>query len=51
MHVDIKPMNIMFSKIRKELVFIDFDYSKTVAEEIGAKSLSTFSGSAIYCSR
>jgi serine/threonine protein kinase len=27
-HIDIKPMNIMFSSHRKKAVFIDFGFSK-----------------------
>ena len=49
-HVDIKPGNIMFSQITQQLVLIDFDFSKLVAEEVGFKSLSSFAGSVRYCS-
>lgn len=31
-HMDIKPANIMFSSKRKEIVFIDFGFSKMIKE-------------------
>lgn len=49
-HLDIKPMNIMYSTQKEELVFIDFGFSRVLKEEIGEKSLTTFSGSAFFCS-
>ena len=44
-------MNIMFRTKTKQLIFIDYDYSKVVQEDVGFKSRSNFSGSAIYCSK
>ena len=49
-HGDIKPDNIMFSSNTNKLVLIDFDFAKMVTEEVGFKSLSSFSGSVKYCS-
>ena len=48
--MDIKPQNLLFSNERKKIVLIDFGFSKIVAEEVGLKSRSSFSGSIGYCS-
>ena len=50
-HMDIKPMNIMFSEEFNSLVFIDFGFSKIISEELGFKSKSSFLGSINYCSQ
>jgi serine/threonine protein kinase len=49
-HMDIKPMNIMFSPSKKELVLIDFGFSNIIKEEIGIKTESSFAGTLNYCS-
>lgn len=49
-HVDIKPDNIMFSRGRKDLVFIDFGFSKAIEEPLGFKSSTLFAGTFEYCS-
>ncbi len=49
-HMDIKPLNVMYSKSSLEWVFIDFGFSKTIKEEKGLKSLALFAGTLNYCS-
>jgi hypothetical protein len=49
-HLDIKPLNIMYSEAQRGFVLIDYGYSKTVREQIGRKSLIDFRGSISYCS-
>ena len=50
MHLDIKKMNIMYSPRQKELVFIDFGFSRVIEEKLGFKTLTKFLGSVNYCS-
>ena len=49
-HLDIKPDNILYSKERKELIFIDFGFSKFIEERIGYKTKMTYIGTLTYCS-
>ncbi len=49
-HIDIKPMNIMYSHYHKKIIFIDFGLSRFIQEEIGKKSLTNFRGCLDYCS-
>jgi serine/threonine protein kinase len=49
-HQDIKPDNIMFSPIFKELVFIDYGVSKIIREVPGQRTLTRFVGTLDYCS-
>jgi serine/threonine protein kinase len=49
-HMDIKPLNIMFSQCNKELVFIDFGLSKMTSLPQGWKVVTGFMGTLNYCS-
>jgi serine/threonine protein kinase len=48
-HCDIKPSNIMYSKIYGKNVFIDFGVSDILNHEWGLKSLVSFRGTYEYC--
>jgi serine/threonine protein kinase len=48
-HLDIKPMNIMYSPSAKELVFIDFGFSGFIEEALGFKSNCNFAGTLNFC--
>jgi len=50
MHLDIKNTNIMYSPSLKELVFIDFGFSRVIEEQPGFKTMTKFLGSINYCS-
>lgn len=50
-HMDIKDINICFSKLKGEFVFIDFGFSKIIPENLGCKSLTKFFGTPHYCSK
>jgi len=49
-HLDIKPDNILFCHQTNQLVLIDFGFSKVIAEDLGFKSMTTFTGTMSYCS-
>jgi serine/threonine protein kinase len=48
-HLDIKPMNILFSPSSKKLVFLDFGFSKLVKEILGQRTRTEFLGTPQYC--
>jgi serine/threonine protein kinase len=50
-HLDIKPDNVMFSKSRNKMVFIDFGLSKVIEEGIGFKTFTSFRGTPQYVSK
>jgi serine/threonine protein kinase len=37
-HLDIKPMNILYSPSKKRLVFLDFGFSKLIKETLGQRT-------------
>ena len=42
MHLDINPQNVMFSPSLQKIEFIDYGYSKIIAEDIGFKIFMVF---------
>jgi len=51
-HVDIKIVNIMYSKSYKKIVFLDFGTSFCIKNKVGfKKTLNSFYGTYIYASR
>ena len=49
-HIDIKPLNIAFSNLRKKHVFLDFGLSRLIKEKPGFKTKTNFRGTINYCS-
>jgi len=47
-HNDIKPENIMYSKLSKKLIFIDFGLSECLLKPMGYKKISKFMGTFQY---
>ena len=50
-HRDIKPDNLMYSRIHNRLVFIDFGLSTFLEDDIGSKTMTSFVGNIENCSR
>jgi serine/threonine protein kinase len=50
-HLDIKPLNIMYSKEFNKIVFIDFGISSLISQTIGYKTMTNFMGTVLYCSQ
>jgi serine/threonine protein kinase len=48
-HNDIKPENIMYSRISKKLILIDFGLSKYLMRPLGFKAKTFFVGTYQYC--
>jgi serine/threonine protein kinase len=48
-HLDIKPSNLMFSKISNKIIFIDYGLSEIIHQNIGKNTMISFRGTPQYC--
>jgi len=50
-HLDIKPVNVMFSYEYNQPIFIDFGLSQLISTDVGYKKKTRFSGNLTFCSQ
>ena len=43
-HLDIKPENVVFSRLYKRFVFCDLGFCKMIKENLGYKTMTSFKG-------